>query len=70
MHIIEAHRTKEQAKSTADVFNLIIEKAEAEKIVFPIQPNNNLLKYRFGFTLHDFSDACNFKLITRTLELV
>ena len=60
--IIGAFKDKEDAKKIAEEFNPILEKAEKETTVFPVQENNQKIKNQFGFTLHNIDGGYDFKL--------
>ena len=64
--ILSVHRLKKDADSIAKEFNDVVDLAEKEDVVFPIQKFNNILKDKFGITLHDISDGYDFRLAVET----
>ncbi len=68
--IVSVHTDREQAEAVAAEFNPVFALAEKEHTVFPIQPFNQRIQDRFGFTCHRFDDAYNFKLTVESFDVV
>lgn len=70
LKLIKGFTDQQAAKDFIAKWNPVIELANREYIVFPIQPGNRELKAGLGFTLHDFDqDTENYRLEIQTLEV-
>jgi len=67
--IVSVHKDRTTADATASEFSQVFARAENESCIYPIQPYNNMLKEKFGFTVHDIDNGYNFKLVVETLDV-
>ena len=67
--IIRGFQDKKKAQSFIEMWNPILKAAKKENTVYPIQPNNKLLKFDLGFTLHDIDDGYDFEFGIEELEI-
>ena len=67
--IVRGFQDEKKARSFIEEWNPILNAAENENTVFPVQRNNKLLKSDLGFTLHDINDGYGFKLVSEQLEI-
>lgn len=67
--LIKVFKNEQDAIELANKFNPIIAKAEKEKIIFPIQENNQKIKDVFGFTIDDIDNCYECKLVVETYEV-
>ena len=68
--IIAVCRDPKVAEAVICEFSPAFTGAEKENIVFPVQRHNQLLKQKFGFTLHDIGDGYDFKLTAETFDVL
>jgi len=63
--------TKESAAEDFIIeFNPVLEMAEQETTIFPVQKYNKIIKKNFGFVLNDIDqDGDNFRLVIEELEV-
>jgi hypothetical protein len=68
--IIRAFQDDKKAELFIQEWNPIFQRASEETTVFPIQPDNKLLKNEFGFTAHDINYGYDFRLVSELVKVL